>query len=57
MTFYLGRTLICLADSGMKSTLPIFRTEMFIFQSKANLDVKIVFDKITHHLEPEISKC
>ena len=35
---------------------PIFKTEMLIYQSKANLGVKILFDKITHHLEPEIRK-
>ena len=35
---------------------PIFKTELLIFQSKANLDEKILFDKITHHLDPEITK-
>ena len=35
---------------------PIFKTEMLIYQSKAKLDVKILFGKITHHLDPEIMK-
>ena len=38
----------------MKSIWPIFKTEMLIYQSKANLDEKILFGKITHHLDPEI---
>ena len=29
---------------------------MLIYQSKANLDEKILFGKITHHLNPEIRK-
>ena len=29
---------------------------MFICQSRANLNVKIVLGKITHYLNPEISK-
>ena len=32
------------------------QTKMFIYQSKANLDGKISFGKITHHLDPEIRK-
>ena len=35
---------------------PVFKTEMLIYQSKANLDEKILFDKSTHHLDPEIRK-
>ena len=35
---------------------PTFKTELLIYQSKANLDEKILFDKITHHLDPEIRK-
>ena len=34
----------------------IFKTEMLIYQSKANLDEKILFSKITHHSDPEIRK-
>ena len=34
----------------MKNTWQMFKTEMLINQSKANLDVKILFDKITHLL-------
>ena len=40
----------------IKSLRPIFKTEMVINQSKANLDEKILFGKITHHLDPEIRK-
>ena len=29
---------------------------MLIYQSKANLDEKILFGKITRHLDPEIRK-
>ena len=32
----------------------IFKTEILIYQSKANLDKKIFFGKVTHHLDPEI---
>ena len=35
---------------------PIFKTEMLFYQSKANLDEKILFCKITHHLDPEVRK-
>ena len=35
---------------------PIFKTEISIYQSKANLEKKIFFGKITHHLEQEIKK-
>ena len=33
---------------------PIFKTEMLIYQSKANLDKKSLCGKITYHLDPEI---
>ena len=33
-----------------------FKTKMLIYQSKANLDEKILFGKITHYLDPEIRK-
>ena len=33
---------------------PIFKTEMLIYQSKAKLDEKIWFGKITHYLDPEV---
>ena len=35
---------------------PIFKTEMLMYQSKANLDEKILFGNITHHSDPEIRK-
>ena len=35
---------------------PIFKTEMFIYQSKANLDEKSLFGKISHQSDPEIRK-
>ena len=40
----------------MKSMWPIFNNEMLIYQSKANLDEKILFGGITHHSDPEIKK-
>ena len=39
---------------GIKCIWPIFKTEMLIYQSKINLDEKILFGKITHLLDPEI---
>ena len=38
----------------MESMRPIFKSEMSIYQSKANLCVKILFGKLTHHLDPKI---
>ena len=35
---------------------PLFQTKLLIFQSKANLDEKILFGKITHHVVQEITK-
>ena len=32
------------------------QSEMLIYPSKASLDVKILFGKITNHLDPEIRK-
>ena len=40
-----------LAVCGIKCTRLILKTEMLIYQSKANSDVKIVFGKITHVLD------
>ena len=40
----------------MKSVWAIFKTNMLTYQSKANLDEKILLCKITHHLDPEIRK-
>ena len=40
----------------LKSMLPIFKTKILIYQSMANLDEKILFGKITHHLDPDIGK-
>ena len=34
----------------------IFKTNVSINQSKANLNVKILFGKITHLIDPEIRK-
>ena len=34
----------------------IIQTKMLIFTSKANLDEKTLFGKITHHLDQEIRK-
>ena len=35
---------------------PIFKTEMFIYQSKVNLNEKILFVSIPHLTDPEIRK-
>ena len=40
----------------MKSMRPIVRAETLICQSKASLDDKILFGKISHHLDREIRK-
>ena len=40
----------------MKSMWVIIKSNMLTYQSKANLDEKIFFGKITHHLDPEIRK-
>ena len=34
----------------------IFNAQMEMYQSKANLGEKMLFDEITHHLDPEIWK-
>ena len=47
------KTSTRLAGYEIKSMKPIFKNEMFIVQSKANLDKKILLGKITHHLDPE----
>ena len=35
----------------------IFKTEILINQSKAKLDEKILFGKITHLQDPKVIKC
>ena len=40
----------------MKSMWLIFKTEMLIYLSKADIDVKILFGKVTHFIDPEIRK-
>ena len=35
---------------------PTFKIVMLIYQSKAKLEEKILFSKVTHHLDPEIRK-
>ena len=45
-----------LAGCEMQIMRPIFKTEMFIYQSKANVDEKILCGEITYHLDPEIRK-
>ena len=42
------KMLTRLASYGVKSMRPIFKTKMLIYQSKANLDQKIIFGKFTH---------
>ena len=45
-----------LGGCGIKSILAIFKTSILTYQSKVNIDVKILFGKVTHHLDPEIWK-
>ena len=45
-----------LAGYGIISLLPIFKTDMLIYQSKANLHVKIFIRNISHLIDPEIRK-
>ena len=45
-----------LAGGEMKSTTPIFKIEILIYQLKASLDVKFLFGKSTYHLDPQIMK-
>ena len=45
-----------LAGNGTKSMLPIFKIEVLIYESKANLDQKILFGKITHLQDPTVRK-
>ena len=40
----------------MKSMLLIFKIEMFIHQSKVNLDERILFGSIPRLIDPEIRK-
>ena len=47
-------TIHGLLDCGVKIIRPIFKTKMLIHQLKANLDVKILFGKITNISYPEI---
>ena len=44
--------MLCLAGSEIKITQPIFKTKILIYQSKANLAMKILFGKVTHLLDP-----
>ena len=45
-----------LLGCGVKSIGPIFKTEILIYQSKANLDEEILLGKTTYHLDLEIRK-
>ena len=45
-----------LAGCEIKSMGPIFKAKVLIYQSKADLDEKNLFGKITRHLNPEIWK-
>ena len=48
------RKFVPLDGCGINITLPIFKTEMSSYQSKANFDAKILFVELTHHLGPNI---
>ena len=40
--------------NGIKRMRPIFKSDISLCQSKANLDIKTLFGKIPHLLLPEI---
>ena len=46
------KTLIRLGGCGIKSIVPIFKTEILAHHSRANFDVKILLGKIIHRLGP-----
>ena len=48
-----GHPPIEVTPRGMK---PIFKTGMLIYQSKVNLDEKILFGSIPHLVDPKIRK-
>ena len=43
-----------LEGCGIKRVWPIFETKVLFYQSKANLDVRILFPNITHLIDPKI---
>ena len=45
-----------LKGCGIRSMSLIYKTEMFIYQSKVSLDEKILFGSIPHLTDPEIRK-
>ena len=49
------KKLTLLAGCGIRSTRLIFKTELLVYQAKANLDVKF-FGKITHLLYQTMRK-
>ena len=52
----MNKTLTRLAECGIKNMRPKFKTKMLICQSKDSLDTKVLFRKITFHLDLEIRK-
>ena len=49
-----SKKCMSLGGCGKKRMRPIFETKLLIYQSKANLDVKILFGNITHLIDLEI---
>ena len=45
-----------LVGCGINNMWPIFKAEMKIYRSTANLDEKILFDNLPQFLDPEIRK-
>ena len=45
-----------LEDCAIKSMWLLLKNKILIYQSKANLDMKILFGKITHLIDPKIRK-
>ena len=51
---YEMKTVSCKQGQSMR---PIFKTEIFVDQSKANFDEKSLLGKITYLLDPQVRKC
>ena len=51
-----SKTFTRLMGCGIKIMQPIFKSKIRIYQSKAELDEKVLFGKITHLQDPTIRK-
>ena len=46
-----------MAGYGITSMKPIFKTEVLMYQSKVNLEEKILFVNVPHLIDPETRAC